>query len=263
RNRIRQAPRQDPASGGSYWARANARASGSKLRKELAADADGAEAENHVAAGNLAPEALHRSKAGEEQHFVELMLHVLGTRTGNNLIVDHAAVLVDRDVHQQTVRKSQLGIVLFRGPAARRIGKRDELGRLQDIQRSIVGVGLYGEAGSHHLQHHHEDQHGGNKTAGGWDGERTEYIVEQDFRAITETLPARARIESVLNLGCRNLDANRQIRRGRYARGARKQYGQLAIALQLLAADRAGFKMCAHFKAFAGARRAFHRIIEI
>src|SRR5262245_30137388 len=35
----------------------------------LAADADGAEAQNHVAAGNLAPEALHRSEAGEKQHF--------------------------------------------------------------------------------------------------------------------------------------------------------------------------------------------------
>src|SRR5262245_14684255 len=94
-------------------------------RAQSAADADGTETQDYVTARNFAAEALHGSEAGEEQHLVKFMLHVLSARTGKNLVVDHAAILVHGHVHEQAVGKGELGFVLFRSPIAGRIGKRD------------------------------------------------------------------------------------------------------------------------------------------
>ena len=57
-----------------------------------AADVDGAEAQDYVAAGGGAAEAEHRAETGEQEHLVELVAQVEAARTGQNLVADHLAV---------------------------------------------------------------------------------------------------------------------------------------------------------------------------
>ena len=70
----------------------------------LAANADGAEAEDHVAAGSWPAEAHHWTEARKEQHLIELVPQIEALWSGQNLIGDHLAVLVDGDIQKQAVR---------------------------------------------------------------------------------------------------------------------------------------------------------------
>jgi hypothetical protein len=84
----------------------------------LAADADGAEAQDDVAAGSGPAKAGHRVEAREEQHLIELVLHFAGSWTGENLVVQHLTAGIDGDIDHQAVRQSEFGIVIFRSPVA-------------------------------------------------------------------------------------------------------------------------------------------------
>jgi len=63
-------------------------------RMALAANANGAEAEDHVATRCWAAKAHHRTETREEQHLIELVAQVETLRPGQNLVRDHLAVLV-------------------------------------------------------------------------------------------------------------------------------------------------------------------------
>ena len=132
-----------------------------------------------MAAGSGAAEAEHRAEAREQQHLVELMTEIGAARAGQNLVGGHLAVGIDGDVEQQTMRQREFGLVLFLRPGSRKIGKRDEFGGLQDVERHIVLHGANGDAGHHELQHHDENQDGGDEAAGCRNGERTEHVFEQ------------------------------------------------------------------------------------
>src|SRR5205823_6729863 len=156
----------------------------------LSADADGAEAENNVAAGNFAAETGHRVETREEQHLIQFVLHFGRIGTGKDLVANHFAVCAYGNIEHEAVRKCELGIVIFRSPISGRVGKSEQLGRLHDVERDIVGNGLNGDARRHQLKNEDENQHGGNETASGGQCDGTKNIVEENFHAIAETLPA-------------------------------------------------------------------------
>src|SRR5262245_60492279 len=95
----------------------------------LAANANGAEAEDHVATRRRAAEAHHWAKAREEQHLIELVAQVETLRPGQDLVSDHLAVLIDGDVQEQAVWQRQLEVMLLRRPGLRVVRKGDELRR--------------------------------------------------------------------------------------------------------------------------------------
>ncbi len=65
-----------------------------------AADADGAEAENHVAAGCGTAKTQHGAEPREEQQLVKMTPKLRIRRPGENLVVGHLAVRVDSDINQ-------------------------------------------------------------------------------------------------------------------------------------------------------------------
>src|SRR5580692_340440 len=89
------------------------------FHEALAADTNGAEAEDDVAAGSGPAEAHHRAKAGEKKHLVELMAQIRAVRTSENLVTGHLAVVVDGYVDEKTMRKGKLYFVLLRRPSLR------------------------------------------------------------------------------------------------------------------------------------------------
>src|SRR6266403_238106 len=165
-----------------------------ETRFMLAADADGAEAQDYVAAGDGAAEALHGTEAREQEHLIELMAQIHAVRAGNDLVADHLAVLVYGDINEQAVGKSKLNIVLLRRPGRWILGKADEFRGAQDIQRHVIGNGAHGDPGSDKLQDQNENENGGEKSAGSRNGERPKNIVEQEFRAIANFAHAAVKI---------------------------------------------------------------------
>src|SRR6266403_3247880 len=115
-----------------------------ETRFMLAADADGAEAEDYVAAGDGAAEALHGAEAREKEHLIELMAQVHAVRAGNNLVADHLTVLIHGDINEQAVRKGKLDVMLLRRPGRWVLGKADQL-RGEDIQRHVIRNGAHGD----------------------------------------------------------------------------------------------------------------------
>src|SRR5258706_4864682 len=87
-----------------------------ETRITLASDADGAEAQNYVAAGGGAAETHHGTEAREQEHLIELMAEVDALGAGDNLVGDHLAVLIHGDIDEQTVRERKLHIVLLGCP---------------------------------------------------------------------------------------------------------------------------------------------------
>src|SRR5713226_2633822 len=233
------------------------------MPRRLAADADGAEAENHMAPGSGTPEAEHRAETREEQHLIELAPELRAARAGDNLVVGHVALGVHRDVKQQAMRQRKFEVVLFRSPGLRIVGERNELGRAHQIDGHIVLHGARGDSRHDHLEDQHENENGGKETAGGRNGEGAENIVEQNFRAILYAAHAAWPILQLLRLSGGDLDANGKIRWRNILRHARQQHRQLAEFLELRAAAVATFQMFANRDAFFDASRARQSIIEI
>jgi len=57
-------------------------------------------------------------EAGKEQHLVKLVLHLVGLGTGKNLVANHLSVGIHGNVEKQTMRKRELGIVIFWSPVS-------------------------------------------------------------------------------------------------------------------------------------------------
>ena len=191
------------------------------------------------------------------------MPHVLAVRPGQNLIIQHLAVLIHRDVQKQSVRKRELGFMLLRRPVAGIVGKRNQLGRLHQIQRNVVRNGLHGNSGNHHVQHKNENQNRGEKAAGSRRHHRTENVVEQNFGAIAHACPTQFPALRCLLLRCGNFNANGQIGRRHNARRAGQQKRKLAIALQLFAASFARIEMPTHLDALKIARGRNEPVVQI
>src|SRR6266403_2951263 len=154
-----------------------------ETRFMLAADADGAEAEDYVAAGDGAAEALHGAEAREKEHLIELMAQVHAVRAGNNLVADHLTVLIHGNIDEQAVRKGKLDVMLLRRPGRWVLGKADQFRGAEDIQRHVIRNGAHRDSGSDQLQDQNKNENGGEKSAGSRNGERAKNIVEQKFRA--------------------------------------------------------------------------------
>src|SRR5438876_9623247 len=191
------------------------------------------------------------------------MLHFLGVRSRKNLVANHLPLRVHGNIEHKTVRKGELTIVIFRGPIAWRVRESDEFGGLHQIQRNVVRNGLNGDPRRHQLEHEDEYKNGGHEATGCGKRKRTKNVVEKNFRAIADALPAAGPILRLLSLRRSDFDANSEIGRRKRTRRTGKQNGKLAIALQLFTAVRAGFKMFAHFTALGGTRRALDNIVEI
>src|SRR6266403_4950855 len=165
-----------------------------ETRFMLAADADGAEAQDYVAAGDGAAEALHRTESREKEHLIELMAQVHAVRAGNNLVADHLAVLIHGHINEQAVGKSKLNVVLLGRPGRWVLGKADQFRGTKDVERHIIGNGAHGDSRSDKLQDQNKNENGGEKSAGSRNGERPKNIVEQKFRAIANFAHAAGKI---------------------------------------------------------------------
>src|SRR4051812_35452581 len=130
-----------------------------------AADVNGAEAEDDVAAGGGPAEAEHGTEAGEEQHLIELVPKIRASGTRQNLIANHLAVGIDGYIEKQAMREREFRVVLF--PGLREVGERDEFSGLQDVDGHIVLNGANGDARHHQLQHDGEYQDGGYESTSG------------------------------------------------------------------------------------------------
>src|SRR6266849_9578788 len=232
-------------------------------RWRSAADADGAEAEHHVAAGSGTAEAQHGAEARKEQHLVKLAPEFQAVGAGDNLIIGHVALGIDGDVQQEAVRQGKFEVVLFRRPGLRIVRKRNQLGGAHEIESHIVLHGAHGDARADHLVHQHENENGGEESASGRDGQRAENVVEQNFGAILDAAHAARPILRMLRLSGSNLDAHGKIGRRNVFGDTREQNGQLAEAFQLLAANAARFQVLANLDALFNARSAGYSIIEI
>jgi len=131
-----------------------------------------------VTAGNLPAKTTHGLEPRKQQHLVKLMLHFQGLGTRKNLVADHLALGVHGDIQKQAMRKREFGIVLLRGPISGRIGKRNELGGLHDIQWNVIGNSLDRDARRDQLQHHGKNKNGGNDAAGGGQRNGTKDVVQ-------------------------------------------------------------------------------------
>jgi len=231
--------------------------------ERLAANANCAETENDVAAGNLPAKTAHGLKSREQQHLVNLVLHFKSARPGKNLITNHLALSVHGNIEHQAVRKGELGLVILGRPIAGGVRKSDEFCGLHQIQWNVVRNGLNGDTRRHQLEHEDEYENGRHKAPGCGKRKRTENIVEKNFGAIADTLPAAMPILRLLGLRRGDFDAHGKIRRGERTGRTGKQNGKLAITLQLLAAVRTNFKMFAHFATLGGPRRTFNDVIKI
>src|SRR5713226_6311260 len=123
---------------------------------QLAADTDGAEAENDVAAAGGPAETHHGTEAGKDEHLVELVTKIGAARARENLIVNHLALGVDGDVNEKTMRQRKFDFVLFGRPRLRIVGQRDELRGPQEIELNVVGDGANGDSGHGQLQNDYE-----------------------------------------------------------------------------------------------------------
>src|SRR5260370_2595246 len=234
-----------------------------KSRRNSAANAHGAEAQNNMASRGGPAETQHRAEAREKKHLVQLVAKIDARRPGENLVVHHPAVGVNSDIHEQAVRQGEFQIVLLRGPRLRILRERDEFGRTQNIQRHIVGVGLHDDARHDQLQNEHENENRGEKSAGSGNRERTEYVIEKDLGAVTHAAPTAGEILSGFDLGGSDANADGKVRRRSKFWRVRQQNGQPAIAFQLSAAMGANFQMFANLDALFGARRLGDGLVEI
>ena len=162
--------------------------------KNLAANADGAEAQDYVATGDGAAETLHGAEAGEQEHLIELMAQVDAVWAGNNLVADHLAVLVHGNINEQAVRKRELHVVLLGRPGRWIIGKGDQFRGTENIQRHVIGNGAHGDPWSDELQDQNKNEDGREKSAGSGNRKRAENIVEQKFRPIAQPACTAAEI---------------------------------------------------------------------
>ena len=143
----------------------------------------GAEAQDDMATGGRPAKAQHRTEARKQEYLVQLMTKINAVGPGENPVADHLAIGVNGDIYEQAVRQGELEVVFFRGPGLRIFRKSDELGRTQNIQRHIVGIGLHNDARHDQLQNDREDKNGGEKSSGRRNSERAENVVEKNFGA--------------------------------------------------------------------------------
>src|SRR6266850_5450933 len=230
---------------------------------KLAADADSAETENHVAAGRGTAEAQHGAEAGEKQHLVKLAPEFQAVWAGENLVIGHVALCVDGNVQKKTVRQGKFEVVLLRCPGLRIVRKRDQFGGAHQIECYVVLDGAHGDARHDHLEHQHENEDGREESACGWKGQRAENIVEENFGAILHAAHSARPVLRMLRLSGSNLDAHGEIGRRNIFGDTRKHHGQLAEALQFLAANAATFQVLPNLDTLFNARSARYRIIEI
>src|SRR6266567_8855828 len=232
-------------------------------RRGSAADADGAETENHVAAGPRTAKTQHGTEAREKQHLVKLAPEFQAVRAGENLIVGHVALGIDGDVQQEAVRQGKFEVVLLRRPGLRIIRKRNQLGGAHEIEGDIVLHGAHSDARHDHLEHQNENENGGEKSAGGRKSQGAENIIEQNFRAILDAADAAMPILQMLRLSSGNLDAHGQISRRNAPGYTRKHNAELAEFFQLPAANAAPFEVLPDHDALFDARSTGHSVIEI
>src|SRR5260370_9703668 len=195
-----------------------------------------------MAAGSGTAEAQHGAEAREEQHLVKLAAEFQAVWAGNNLIIGHVALGIDGDVEQEAVGQGKFEVVLLRGPGLRIVRKRNQLGGAHEIERHVVLHGAHSDARPDHLKHQHEDENGGEESAGGWNGQRTENVVEQNFGAILDAAHAARPILRMLRLSGSNLDAHGAISKRNVFWGTRKQNGQVLETIPRLAANAARFQ---------------------
>src|SRR6266851_1270976 len=217
----------------------------------------------HVAAGSGTAEAQHGAEAGEEQHLVKLAPEFQAVWAGENLIIGHVALGVDGDVQQQAVRQRKFEVVLLRGPSLRIVRKRNQLCGAHQIESHVILDGADGSARHDHLEHQHENEDGGEESASGWNGQRSEDVVEQNFGAILHAARAAGPILRMLRLRGSHLDAHGETGRRNVAGHTREHNGQLAETFQLLAANAATFQVLPNLYALCNARSAGYSIIEI
>jgi len=234
-----------------------------RLRPLLAADVDGAEAQDYVSAGGGPAEAQHWAEAREQKRAIQLAVRLLVVRAIDYFISNHLSARIHNHVHQEVVLEDRVGMLHFGHDVCREIGKRNQLGGTQQRCGNVVGIGLHGDTRKDHVQYEYENDDRGEESAGGRNGQRTENIVEQDFGAILDALPATRPALCFLGLRGGNLDAYGKIRRRQTARRTGQQHGKLAIALQFFTAIGAIVQMLAQSGALFRARRGGQRVIQI
>jgi len=97
----------------------------------LAADVNGAEVQDHMAAGSRPTKAQHRTEPREKQHLIEVMADRRRIGTLNNVVSGHLAIGIHSDVDQQIMLQLQIGMLHFGDNRFGIIGKGDEFRRPQ------------------------------------------------------------------------------------------------------------------------------------
>ena len=181
------------------------------FHRRLAANVNGAEVKNDMAAGSRPAKTQHRAETREKKNLVELMAQRRARGTRKNFIVQHLAAIVDCDIDLEALRKRELDLVLLGSPSLRIIRNGNQLRRTKDIERNIVGNSLQGGTRCHQLQHEDEDHNGGKDPTSGGNRQRAKNVVEKNFGAVAHLAQTAGPILRLLRLRCSHFNANSQI----------------------------------------------------
>src|SRR6266481_132910 len=184
-------------------------------------------------------------------------------RTGENLVTGHLAVRIHGHIDQQAMRQREFEVLLLGRPGLRIVRKGNQFGGAHEIEINVVLDGAHDSTRHYYLEHQHKNQDGGEKSAGGRHGQRTENVVEQNFGAVLDTANAAGPIPRMLRLSGSDFNADGEIGRRNVFGDTRKHNRQLAEALQFLAANVAPFEVLPNLDALCDARSAGDCIIEI
>src|SRR5271170_4006269 len=138
--------------------------------QESAANMDGAEADDHMAASGWPAEAEHRTEAREDQNLIEVMAGFRRSVAVDDVVRGHLPVRIHRHVHQKVVLKFQIRMLHLRHGRHRIIGKRDEFGGLQQAGGNIIRIGLDGNARRDQVKNENKNDQSREKAASGRDG---------------------------------------------------------------------------------------------
>src|SRR5436190_5365756 len=182
--------------GATFFERKNSRVAAGRdakvfmLMRQSAANANGAEAQHHVATSGGTAEAEHRAETRKEQHLIQLPAKVRARGAGQNLIIRHVAFRIDSDVHQKAMRQGKFDVVLLGRPGLRVIRERKDFRWPHQIDRHIVFHCSDGDARKNHLNHQSEHENCGKEAAGGRNGQRAKHVLENDFRMVLKLTEA-------------------------------------------------------------------------
>src|SRR5580692_6122760 len=225
-------------------------------QKTLAADADGAEAQDDVAARGGPAKTHHRAETREKQHLVKLVPQVSAVGTGENLVAGHLPVRVNRNVDEKPVRKRKLNFMLFGRPGLRVVRQSNQLGGAQNIERHVIRDGAHRNSRNHQLQNERKNRDRRKNSASRGNGKRPQNVVEQNLGAVTQFAETASPILGLLRLRRGYFNTHSQIGWRNISRHAREQHGKLAKGFEFGAAKRAAVQVLTNLDALRRGSRA-------